>query len=299
MTLGWRSGRWGVQVRRRALKVCRLQTHAEGFKTVVLLSTRSRSRLRSLMIHAKIHSGYVDRCTSGAAVHAKLGGAAGPFLPRPPTHVFENFGQCVKTIIHSCPVMVEAKVAAALAQSPGSTGKQGGGRPRVISSCLTCRRRKVKCDHVHPICGSCTRGNHACTWSDQVQAPTATGRISKSTMANSGKGGRSNDVQARLDRLEYLLEKAVAGQATNPSSSLRSSAEFERKETDVSTPSSSSQTSHAAGITSDNGDGTLLLNGGQSQFVSSLHFALLADEVSRPFAIPVSAIAWTALTSAR
>lgn len=158
----------------------------------------------------------------------------------------------------------------------------------MISSCLTCRRRKVKCDHIHPVCGSCTRGNHACTWTDQAQAPTATGRISKSTLATGGKGGRSNDVQARLDRLEYLLEKAVAGQGTNSVSSLRSSADFERKETDASTPSSSSQTSQGAGITSDNGDGTLLLNGGQSQFVSSLHFALLADEVSETLPFLVS-----------
>lgn len=176
----------------------------------------------------------------------------------------------------------------ALGHSPGSTAKQTGGRPRVISSCLTCRRRKVKCDHVHPVCGSCTRGNHACTWTDQVPAPTATGRISKSTLATGAKGGRSNDVQARLDRLEYLLEKAVAGQGTNSVSSLRSSVDFERKDTDASTPSSSSQTSQGAGITSDNGDGTLLLNGGQSQFVSSLHFALLADEVSKTLPFVVS-----------
>lgn len=174
--------------------------------------------------------------------------------------------------------MVESKVGSA-GHSPGSTGKPSGGRPRVISSCLTCRRRKVKCDHVHPVCGSCTRGNHVCTWTDQVQPTTATGRISKATIANSVKGGKSSDVQARLDRLEYLLERAVAGQANTTTSSLRSSADFEMKEVDASTPSSTSQTSHGAGITSDDGDGTLLLNGGQSQFVSSLHFALLADEV--------------------
>jgi hypothetical protein len=29
----------------------------------------------------------------------------------------------------------------------------------------------------------------------------------------------------------------------------------------------------------DDGDGTLLLDGGQSKFVSSLHYALLAEEV--------------------
>ena len=45
------------------------------------------------------------------------------------------------------------------------------------------------------------------------------------------------------------------------------------------TPSSNSQTSHGAGM-ADDGDGTLLLDGGQSKFVSSLHYALLAEEVS-------------------
>ncbi|KAE8842069.1 hypothetical protein PTNB73_00123 [Pyrenophora teres f. teres] len=170
--------------------------------------------------------------------------------------------------------MVEFKVCGS-SDLPGSTGKPGGGRLRIISSCLTCRRRKVKCDHVHPICGSCNRGNHACTWSDRASPTTATGRISKPTFAE--KSGKSSDVQARLDRLEYLLERAVAGQGPNVASSIRSSAEYERRE-DALTPSSNSQTSHGGGIASDDGDGTLLLNGGQAQFVSSLHFALLADE---------------------
>jgi hypothetical protein len=81
--------------------------------------------------------------------------------------------------------------------------------------------------------------------------------------------------------LEYLLERAVAGQGTKSTASVRSSVDLDRKEVEALTPSSNSQTSHGGGgIASDGGDGTLLLNDGQSQFVSSLHFALLADEVS-------------------
>lgn len=175
--------------------------------------------------------------------------------------------------------MVETKVGIS-SNSPGSTSKASGGRHRVISSCLTCRRRKVKCDHVHPVCGSCMRGSHVCTWTDQIPASTATGRISKPTAGATGKTGKGSDVQARLDRLEYLLEKAVAGQGPKSTASVRSSVELDRKEVEALTPSSNSQTSHAGGIASDGGDGTLLLNDGQSQFVSSLHFALLADEVS-------------------
>lgn len=179
--------------------------------------------------------------------------------------------------------MVESKIGAQTSNPPT---KPAGGRQRVISSCLTCRRRKVKCDHSHPICGSCTRGNHVCTWTDQVQASTGTsGRISKSGLPNNGKVAKSGDVQARLDRLEHLLERAVASQGADPTSSVRSSADFERREPEAQlTPSSNSQTSQGGGIASDDGDGTLLLDGGQSQFVSSLHFALLADEVS-PFTL--------------
>jgi len=202
----------------------------------------------------------------GRRAHQDSGLQRSDFLPVDPIYSIENLQVSDTHTLH--PSMVETKV--------------GGGRLRVISSCLTCRRRKVKCDHVHPVCGSCTRGNHVCTWTDQAQPTTTTGRISKPAVTEQGKSAKSSDVQARLDRLEYLLERAVTGQGPNAASSVRSSAEYEKRDEPL-TPSSNSQTSHGAGIASDDGDGTLLLNGGQAQFVSSLHFALLADEVSAEF----------------
>ncbi|KAL6706734.1 hypothetical protein ACN47E_005276 [Coniothyrium glycines] len=180
--------------------------------------------------------------------------------------------------------MVESSFeAGAQSRSPTSysSSKSTGGRQRVISSCLTCRRRKVKCDHTHPICGSCTRGNHICVWSDQVQS-SSSGRVSKLAAGSVGKIAKSSDVQARLDRLELLLERAVNGQRAPADLGLsaRSSAEYERKDVDVApTSSSDSQTSQGHGIASDDIDGTLLLDGGHSKFVSSLHYALLADEI--------------------
>ncbi|KAF2824057.1 hypothetical protein CC86DRAFT_63554 [Ophiobolus disseminans] len=165
------------------------------------------------------------------------------------------------------------------AHSPGSTAKSNSGRQRIISSCLTCRRRKVKCDHIHPVCGACARGSHVCTWTDQMPGQTIAGRISKPSIAGNGKIAKNSDVQSRLDRLELLLEKAVAGHATIPPTSVRSSADFERKDHETHTPSSNSQTSIGQGMASDDGDGTLLLDGGGSQFVSTLHFALLAEEI--------------------
>ncbi|KAJ6153667.1 hypothetical protein N7470_006626 [Penicillium chermesinum] len=35
---------------------------------------------------------------------------------------------------------------------------------RVRTGCLTCRRRKKKCDEVHPICGGCVRNDLGCQW---------------------------------------------------------------------------------------------------------------------------------------
>jgi hypothetical protein len=95
----------------------------------------------------------------------------------------------------------------------------------------------------------------------------------------SGRLTKGSDVQSRLDRLELLLEKAVSGQGGKPSVPARAISDSETKDHEAAlTPSSNSQTSHGAGM-ADDGDGTLLLDGGQSKFVSSLHYALLAEEV--------------------
>ncbi|EXJ83554.1 hypothetical protein A1O1_07177 [Capronia coronata CBS 617.96] len=38
-------------------------------------------------------------------------------------------------------------------------------RNRTSYSCVTCRRRKVKCDKVHPVCGGCRKINEQCSYS--------------------------------------------------------------------------------------------------------------------------------------
>jgi hypothetical protein len=120
-----------------------------------------------------------------------------------------------------------------------------------------------------------------CTWTDHVPGQTAAGRITKPSTSGFGKVAKNSDVQSRLDRLELLLEKAVAGQASMPQTSLPSRADIERRDPEAHlTPSSNSQTSLGhQGIQADDGDGVLLIDEGRSQFVSSLHFALLAEEV--------------------
>ncbi|KAF4630573.1 hypothetical protein G7Y89_g7562 [Cudoniella acicularis] len=41
--------------------------------------------------------------------------------------------------------------------------------PRTRTGCLTCRKRKVKCDEGKPICGRCHRLQRECVWSDELQ----------------------------------------------------------------------------------------------------------------------------------
>lgn len=39
-------------------------------------------------------------------------------------------------------------------------------RNRASYSCHSCRRRKVKCDQVHPTCANCAKHNETCTYND-------------------------------------------------------------------------------------------------------------------------------------
>ncbi|TVY91676.1 Agroclavine dehydrogenase [Lachnellula willkommii] len=41
--------------------------------------------------------------------------------------------------------------------------------PRTRTGCLTCRKRKVKCDEAKPVCSRCQRLQRECTWSDDMQ----------------------------------------------------------------------------------------------------------------------------------
>ncbi|KAJ4524242.1 hypothetical protein HRR83_002362 [Exophiala dermatitidis] len=48
-------------------------------------------------------------------------------------------------------------------------------RSRTSYSCSTCRRRKIKCDKIHPVCGGCRKANEKCVYiSDGVQTAAST-----------------------------------------------------------------------------------------------------------------------------
>lgn len=56
--------------------------------------------------------------------------------------------------------------------------------------CLTCRRRKVKCDEGKPNCGKCTRLDRTCIWSDELIVAPQAGRAHFGVLAPANaKGG--------------------------------------------------------------------------------------------------------------
>ncbi|EEP78092.1 predicted protein [Uncinocarpus reesii 1704] len=116
----------------------------------------------------------------------------------------------------------------------------GGGkqitRTRVSYSCHTCRRRKVKCDKTHPVCGNCLKNGSECIYDSRSllhqnrpshepqnrvkrrrEAPTS----SEASLADilspytglqgsHGKGDQksgSEEIAVRLDRLTCMIER--------------------------------------------------------------------------------------------
>lgn len=80
-------------------------------------------------------------------------------------------------------------------------------RNRASYSCHCCRRRKVKCDQVHPTCGNCKKHGDECTYSDNshVKSKKKDGVKKSSTSSASMTASRSKqseyDFASRLSGL--------------------------------------------------------------------------------------------------
>lgn len=59
---------------------------------------------------------------------------------------------------------------------------------RQITSCLTCRRRKVRCDRRTPICSICQKGNYTCAYKSQSLRENRANRSSDSQTATWDQG---------------------------------------------------------------------------------------------------------------
>lgn len=187
------------------------------------------------------------------------------------------------------------KTAAVLPASPSSIRT----RRRAIASCDICRRRKVRCDKQHPACSACRAAGRVCLYNES--STSTFGAIVNQDAARALQHQRSQSIRrrsrdaaprldtidARLGRLESVLEQIIQAKtsALEPGGDESEAGDGEHESASRGEPNTS-----AAGLPSDQqiraedgGDGTLLVSkDGDSQYISSHHWSLLATEVN-PF----------------
>ncbi len=89
----------------------------------------------------------------------------------------------------------EAQEAGATAASSSAAGAKA---PEKTISCVSCRRRKLKCDRVKPKCGTCIRLRHECEYPERRR--------------NFGSRRRNmKELEERLGRSIWLRSKGVHG----------------------------------------------------------------------------------------
>ncbi|KAI1620328.1 hypothetical protein EDD37DRAFT_174453 [Exophiala viscosa] len=133
-------------------------------------------------------------------------------------------------------------------------------RNRTSYSCLTCRRRKVKCDKTRPICGGCQRAGEHCLYSDETpsinsapEAMSAEGengikkRKTSSARQNSSTSPTNNDaVDSIVPPLQLKAIEEQLLRLTTLVDSLRQSGNTDSRLRDMLTPSHSDQDSDEA-----------------------------------------------------
>lgn len=153
-------------------------------------------------------------------------------------------------------------------------------------SCVTCRRRKVRCNKRSP-CSNCTKGGIDCVFPPPGRAPR--------------KSKRPPDAEllSRLRRLEGVIDHLKGGQAEGSPSALRSSStapsvgpSIAQGDTATSDPEPQSQPQQGGGCPFEDSDpkklapnkfenefGRLVIDEGRSRYVSNRLWASLGDEV--------------------
>ncbi|GFN15989.1 putative C6 transcription factor [Aspergillus tubingensis] len=155
-----------------------------------------------------------------------------------PPSILPGYGQMNGTPRSQFRSSYDSPASGSSSSAAPKTGKAGGRqitRNRASYSCHTCRRRKVKCDKVHPICGNCVKNGTECVYDAAPQKDTE----SRSSISKNGHGvkrrressrpieediddiqsiyghlkqsgaseQRSQAIEARLDKLTSMIER--------------------------------------------------------------------------------------------
>ncbi|KZF25226.1 hypothetical protein L228DRAFT_236348 [Xylona heveae TC161] len=190
---------------------------------------------------------------------------------------------------HSAPAVTE-QIGWDQPQTQFADTSQPQGRQRLILACLSCRRRKVRCDHGYPTCAACRRGNHVCQYPTsrtpgQGIPNTPPTRVMKPPPVTNLQHASQAEVNVRLERLERLLETTLQYIAPQPTPLDSLGGEPELAPSSVSNVENIGSTvggnegSAGRQLYYDGRDGALILENGQSHFVSARHWALLAGEI--------------------
>ena len=161
--------------------------------------------------------------------------------------------------------------------SPDGPGRSVSVRSAHLNqrSCVTCRRRKVRCDKLHPSCTNCTKAGIECVF-------PGPGRAKRKT-----RKPQDAELLARLKKLEGVIqtlgaqvdEDKGASQQKGPAVMPSIQGELEAHRQD----SISNGINDLQPLRSDSVDkqlGRLVINEGRSRYVSNAFWASMGDEVS-------------------
>ena len=131
---------------------------------------------------------------------------------------------------------------------------------RPITSCLTCRRRKVRCDRLMPVCSACQKGHYNCAYqsSGSPQRSLSPSSIPR-TLRSRRTGKKTSSAETSLDGLQASIY-----QRTTPLESCANSPRSESVPVEEKKDHSQS-------------NGVLILDEECSRLVSPLHWASVKE----------------------
>lgn len=158
--------------------------------------------------------------------------------------------------------------------SPHQPGRSDSIRSAPLSqrSCVTCRRRKVRCDKIHPSCTNCNKAGIECIF-------PGPGRAKRKT-----RKPQDAELLARLKKLEGVIQslgaqveedKGIRGPSVMPSIQ----GELEAHREDGSRQNGDTDPKRRNSTVTDKELGRLVINEGRSRYVSNTFWASMGDEV--------------------
>lgn len=181
----------------------------------------------------------------------------------PPAHIPFGF----ETVASSPEQAATFSPPGSVGRSNSAAGADGDGDKSNPRSCVTCRRRKVRCDKKEPKCSNCGKANIECLYPPPGRAPR--------------KPRRPQDAELlkRLRRLESVVD-SLGAQVDDDGHVLESEHRPAERRSTATDEILESLTSGANRRTSlEHGVGKLMLKDGRSRYVTNEFYATIGKEL--------------------